>query len=46
MALHDFAYARNFADVEWSEEPRLFARQDPENTVGFGLSGGNFRDEA
>ena len=38
MALHHFAHAGNFPDVERREKLRLFARQDPENAVGFGLS--------
>ena len=45
VALGDFADAGDLAHVERRQEARLLAGKDPQNAVGLGLIGGDFRDQ-
>ena len=46
VSFHDFADAGNFADVERGEEFGFFAGNDAEHSIGLGLGGRDFRDQA
>ena len=46
ILLRDFADAGDIAHVERREKACFLAGQDPEDAIGLGLVGGDFRDQA